>query len=138
MHLGHQVIVNGDFCLGVVLVNVVLEGREAQLVAVFKVSVVLGVLLNGVVGQVHESIVYVLEVNTKLGRRCAQISFLEEEQVVVLVEQHPNTNVELASVDQQRSLDVLLDDKCVVFHLISCKLFGRRRGLFCQLDTLLL
>ena len=49
--------------LRVVLINVVLEGREAQLVPVFEVAIVCCVLLHGVVGQVDESVVYVLQVD---------------------------------------------------------------------------
>ena len=42
--------VNADPTLRVVLVNVVLEGLEAQLVAILKVAIVLGELLHCVVG----------------------------------------------------------------------------------------
>ena len=49
----------------IVLVDVVLKLREAQLISVFKVTVIGGMLLNGIIRQVHESIVDVLEVNAE-------------------------------------------------------------------------
>ena len=57
MHLWDQVIVNQHARLRIVLIDVVLESWEAQLVSVFKVTVVLRMLLHGVVCQMNKGIV---------------------------------------------------------------------------------
>ena len=49
----------------IVLVDVVLKLREAQLISIFEVTVIGSMLLNGIIRQVHESIVDVLEVNAE-------------------------------------------------------------------------
>lgn len=68
MHLGHQLVVHAHPALRVVLVDVVLERVETQLVSVLEVSVVLRVLLDRVVRQMHEGIVDVLQVDAELAR----------------------------------------------------------------------
>lgn len=75
---------------------------------------ILVVLLDGVVSQVHELVVDVVQ----------GIIVAAETQVTLLVEpydgrvevfdQHPLTDVEFATVYQQRVLDVLLDDELTV------------------------
>jgi len=60
VHLGHKVLVDIDFTIGIVLVNVLLKYGEAQHVAIFMVTIVLGVLLNGIIGEMNKRIVNVL------------------------------------------------------------------------------
>ena len=126
VHLWHQVIVDQHARLRVVLVYVVLESREAELVSVLEVTVVLCVLLHSIVCEVNEGIVDVLKVDAKLCRRRPQVALFEEEELVFVGQQDPDTDVELALVDQQRLLDVLLDDEGVVFYLVLNGLLGRR------------
>ena len=118
MHLWHQVVEDAHPALWVVLIDVVLEGAEAQLVSIFEVTIVFSMLLDCIVRQMHEGIVYILEVDTELTGRGPQVSLLEEEELLVLIQEHPDTNVELALVDQQWPLDVLLDDERVVLDLV--------------------
>lgn len=55
---------------------------------------------------------------------------------MVLIEEHPDSDVELALVNQQRALDVLLNDERVVLDLICCRLLARwRRSLVRGLDA---
>lgn len=46
--------------VSIVLVDVVLEGREAQLVSIFEVSVILGIFLDCIICKMNEGIVNVL------------------------------------------------------------------------------
>ena len=66
VHLRHQIPVDIDILVWPVLVNVTLEAREAQHVAVFEVPIVLGVLLHSVVSQVHKCIVNIGQIDPKL------------------------------------------------------------------------
>ena len=68
MHLGHEVVVDGDAAFRVEIVNVLLERRKAQLVPVFEVTIVFSMLLDSIIGKVHESVVDILKVDAKLGR----------------------------------------------------------------------
>ena len=74
-------------------------------------------LLHSVVGQVDESVVDVLQIDPVLRRRSSQVPLFEEEQVVILVKEDPDTDIKLSLVDQERPLDVLLYDEGVVFDL---------------------
>ena len=85
MHLRHKMAINTRSTFRIVLVDVVLKLREAQLISIFEVTVIGSMLLNGIIRQVHESIVDVLKVYAEFSWRCSQVTFFEEEQVVVLV-----------------------------------------------------
>ena len=65
MHLRHKMAINTRSTFRIVLIDVVLKLREAQLISVFEVTVIGGMLLNSIIRQVHESIVDVLEVNAE-------------------------------------------------------------------------
>lgn len=67
--------------------------------------------MDRVIRQMHEIIAEFIEHEVRA--RHAQITFFEEEQVHVLVKQHPNSNVKFALSDQQRCLNVLLDYECL-------------------------
>lgn len=101
------------------LIDDCLEPRERELVAIFKVTVVLTVLLDCVVSQVHKGVVYVGYIDRKLRRTRPQVTFFEEQKVMILSEADPDSDVELALENKQWSLDVLLDDKGVVADFVS-------------------
>lgn len=61
VHLGHNVSLEADVQVRVVLVQVGLEFIIAQLVTWFVSAVVLGLLLNGIVSQVHKLVVQVVD-----------------------------------------------------------------------------
>lgn len=81
-------------------------------------------------------VVRVVRVDREGGGTRPQIPLLEEIHGSVVVDYDPHTDVELALPDQERSLDVLLDDKAVVLELeLACLwllslllFFGLRRG----------
>ena len=66
MHLWHEVVVDGDAAFRVEVVNVLLECREAQLVPVFEVTIIFSMLLDSIIGKVHESVVDILQVDPEL------------------------------------------------------------------------
>lgn len=95
--------------------EVLLEVREAELVARFKLTEILRVLLYGIVRQVDEFVAELVEV-VLLGAR-AQVALLIEvaaEEAVYACKHPEDTNVKLSPVDQERPLDVLLDDDGVL------------------------
>ena len=55
-----------DSALWIVLVNVLLESWETQHVSIFEVAIVLCVFLNRIICQMHEGIIDVLKVDSKL------------------------------------------------------------------------
>ena len=118
MHLWNEVIVDTDTAFWIMLIDVVLELLEAQLIPIFEVAVVFCMLLDCVICQMHEGIVNVLEIDAVFRAGRPQVALFEEEKLVVLVEQYPNANVELAFEDEQGPLNILLNDECVVLDLV--------------------
>jgi hypothetical protein len=88
------------------------------LVAVFEDAVGLGVLLNSVVREMHILIIGVVGVDGELRRRRSEVAFGEEVEGGVIVDEDPDSDVELPLVYQERLLDVLLQDERVVLYLI--------------------
>lgn len=66
----------------------------------------------------HEGIVHVLQVDSIRGPTHPQITFREEIQVGVVGQQHPDSYVKLPFVDEERALDILLDDEGVKLDFI--------------------
>ena len=79
-------LVHANPTLRIVLIDIVLEYREAQHVTIFKIAIILRMLLHRIVGEMDESIVNVLEVDAEFGRRRPQVPFLEEEKLMILIE----------------------------------------------------
>lgn len=97
----------------VVLVEVV----QGQDVALLELTVVGGVLLDGVVGEVSEA---ALVAHAVLLAGHAHVALLEEVDLLGVAHHHPHPDVELSLHYQQRLLDVLLKD--VVVFLIFYQL----------------
>ena len=74
-------------------------------------------LLDSVVGQMDEYIVLLIKV--KLVTRHANVALFEEVALVFWGDQHPQSDIELALVDQQWLLYVLLDDKDIAIIAFS-------------------
>ena len=89
-------------------------------------------LLDGVVGQVDEWVVRLVEV--VLLSAHANVALLEVVALVLVRYQNPQPNVELSLANQERPLNVLLDDEDVRFdtadrlHLDLLVLLVRARG----------
>ena len=94
-------------------IQVLLELRVRQLVSVFVLPVPGHLLLDCVVGQVDFGAVGVGGVHVELGRGGAQVALFEEVAFSGGTDEHPHSDVEFASVDQERSLDVFLDDEFI-------------------------
>ena len=65
MHLWHQVVVNADPAFRVEFINVGLEARKADLITILEISIVFGMFLDSIIGQVNERIVNVLKVDSE-------------------------------------------------------------------------
>ena len=94
-----------------ILVDVILKFSIAQLVAWFKFTVVLGLLLYSIIGEVHHAIGQVVE--GELAAGCAQVALcvvVRLEVAVVACHHAVGADVELASVDQKRVVDIFLND----------------------------
>jgi len=118
LHLRHEVVLDADVLVRVVLVDVLLELREAQLVAVLELAVGLTFHLHRVVGQVHEGIVHVLQIYAIVTARSPQVALREEVQIRVMREDDPDPDVELTFTDEERPLNVLLDNERVKLYFI--------------------
>ena len=66
----------------------------------------------------HILIIGVVGVDGELGRRRSEVAFGEEVEGGVIVDEDPDSDVELPLVYQERLLDVLLQDERVVLYLI--------------------
>ena len=73
-------------------------------------------------------IVHVLEVNAVLAARGPDVAFAEVVEVVVLVEEHPDPDVELTLANQQGPFDVFLNNEGVVLDLVQTRSFGQCLG----------
>lgn len=80
---------------------------KRQLVAIFEHAVAGRVLLDGIVGQMDEIVVDVIEL--ELLGRCADVPLLKEVKVVVLRQQCPHSDIELPFLNQEWPLDILLN-----------------------------
>ena len=68
VHLGYKVVLYIDLALRIMFIDVLLEPGKTKLISIFKVSIVRCMLLYCVVRQMHESVINVLEINSKLSR----------------------------------------------------------------------
>ena len=93
------------------LIHELLKLVETHDVGLLFFAEVLGKLLHSMVGQVHEAVVRVVRVQHKLVGAQPQVALLAEVDVTLVVEEDPDADVELALAEQQRPLDVLLDDE---------------------------
>ena len=90
------------------LVDQGLQVLEGQLVAELIPPVILVVLLDCVVGEVDVGVADVVVAEVELIRRGAQVALLEDEHLQLLGEEHPHSDIELATSKQQRPLHVFL------------------------------
>ena len=101
------------FFLLVVSLQVAPELRKAELVALLVLAVAAGELLDRVVGEVDALIIQRRGFSGVLTGARPDVAFFEEEHLQVLSDEHPDPDVELPPVDEQRVLDVLLNDKAL-------------------------
>lgn len=119
LHLGHDVL--HEVALDVVGVHVLLEVRVSQLVARLILSVVVCPFLDGVVGQVDQSVGCVLQVEFSTGSPDVALVVEVGLHVSVLCRQQSvSSNVELSVLVQQRLFDVLLNNVRSLFAIDIC------------------
>ena len=119
MHLRHQISIDIDIPIGIVLINILLKPWEAKLISILKVSIISGMLLHRIIGQMHKGVVNIFQVNAKLSGRGSQVALFEEEEVQVLVQKDPHTDVKFTVADQKWALNVFLDDESIVLDLVT-------------------
>ena len=95
---------------------IVLECLVTQLVSILKVAILLAVLLNGIVGQVSEHVVWILRVYVIGHAGCSQVALLEQINFAIKVPKNPTPNVKFSAVNQKRSLNILLENERIVLH----------------------
>ena len=91
---------------------------EIELIALLKLAILGAVPLDSVVGQVHEGIVHVLQIYAIVTARSPQVALREEVQIRVMREDDPDPDVELTFTDEERPLNVLLDNERVKLYFI--------------------
>jgi len=139
-HLRDYVPVDRHPAVWVRIIDNLLEPLVAELVAILEGAIVLGVLLNGIISQVNVLIVDVLQVHLELRGRRSQVALFEDVELMVLVDEDPHADVKLTIVQQERPLNVFLDDKRIVLDFIARRvtaaLFLRGRRLLNRLDVI--
>lgn len=121
-----------------ICIEVVLEFLKGHDVPTLKLSILLELALNRVVGQVNLGFTYGTLIETELPGACPYVAFPEHVHLLLLGDQNPDPNVELTLVDQKWPLEVLLHDEAARFHLLPllrCLRFARL--VWCQLLILL-
>ena len=83
-----------------------LELVEVQLIAIFKSSIALSLLLDSVVGQMDELIFAIVQLVFLATR--SQIPFFAEVYFKILINEDPNANIEFPLIYQIWSFDILL------------------------------
>lgn len=92
-------------------VQIVLKINVTQFIAIFKFAIIFSFFLNRIVSQVHKSIAQI--VDREFTTRRAQVSLLVKVALhspICACHHGKSANVKLASVDQQRIVNVLLHD----------------------------
>ena len=105
--------------LGSKCLEQLLDGNDVSL---FKLTIIFTVLLNGIIRQLHENLVFVWQrgvVSYILLRGGSHIRLIVHVNFAVGgVEQHPLTNVKLTFQIQHWLFNQFLDDESVIFHLL--------------------
>lgn len=93
------------------LLQVQLKVVDWQFITTFKLAVVLRIWLDGIIGQMHVSVCQIWQIERLRARSEVAIIVHEAFQHAIDTGEHgKGANVKFASTNQQRPLDVLLDD----------------------------
>jgi len=96
-----------------VIIKIVLKLIKIKLISIFKLAIVLGVLLNGIVSQMHSVILTVIKHIFKGSR--SQIPFSAKVNFHILIYQNPYSDIKLSVVNQVWPFNIFLNDKTHVF-----------------------
>jgi hypothetical protein len=94
-----------------VLIKVLLQDLIADSVPILMLSIVVAMLLQAVIGQVH---VVVAIVQLVVVRGGAQVALVVEEDFLLSVQEDPHADVEFSTFKKEGALDVLLNDPASV------------------------
>lgn len=108
------------------LVQQLLEPAVTQLVAVFELPVGIQLFLDCIVSEVDSGIVHIFEVDAVLAARGPDVALAEVVEVVVLVEEHPHSDVELPLANEQGPFDVFLENEGIMLYFVQACPFGLR------------
>ena len=67
----------------------------------------------------HESIIDITQIDLEFSTTCSQVPFREEIEILILRQQYPDPDIEFSLVNQQRPLDILLNDECIKFYFFE-------------------
>lgn len=120
LNLREDVSVEIEVELGLLRTDHLCEVLEAQLVSILKLSVVVRFLLNSIVCQMHKLVANVVE--RVLSAACSDVAILVAvafETAIDARQQSEAPEIELASVNEQRVVNILLNDEssvAIFFH----------------------
>ena len=109
-------------------IEVLLEVREAHLVVVFKLAEIVGSFLNGIVCQMYKFVIEIVYVELATTRSHIAI-FIEVrlEAIVDARDEAVHTKVELPSINEQRTIYILLNNEglglllMLIIFVIACR-----------------
>lgn len=81
-------------------------------------SISVELLLDCIICEVNRSVINVFKVDPKLRPGHSDIPFLEHVDVLVLIQQDPDSDIKFAIANEQGSLNVLLNDESVMLDLV--------------------
>ena len=97
------------------LIGVVPKLLQSEDVAIFVLTVCFRAFLNCNIGQMDESIVWIVRIEGELIRAGPEISLLAKVSIAFRIKEAPYPYIELSLIDKKWSLDIFLDDKTIVF-----------------------
>ena len=107
------------------LKNIFSEIVKAELVTIFKVTVVWSMLLYSIVCQVYPIICQCSSICCVFGWTGADVTLTKEVAIEIVGNQNPHSNIKLTPMNKQRVLYVLLYNELVAFKQISLRLCRR-------------
>jgi hypothetical protein len=127
LHSWHEVVFDRVFSARVRDVDVLLELSLREDVAVFVLPEGERVLLNGVIGQVNEPVVWIVWIDCVPTRARPEVTPLAVVYIANRVHKNPYSDVEFPLLDQERPFDVFLYDEAVMF-VFGLPFFGNGWG----------
>lgn len=91
---------------------------ERHLVSILKEAIVFSILLHSVICQVNKLIIWIIWIDAEFRTRSSKITLFEKVQASIVIEKYPHSDVKLSLVNEKGLLNVLLNDKTVMFELV--------------------
>jgi hypothetical protein len=68
---------------------------------------------------VDKLIIGVVWVDIKCGRACSEITFPKEVKGAIVIEEDPNSDIELPLINKERPLDILLENEAIMLKFVA-------------------